>query len=68
MSFFEKRYYEKEMKCPSCKKKSKPIIEKNVINTGLVVGGRMFRVGSGLTTPKKYQLVCPNCKAIIGFV
>ncbi len=65
--FRKKQYYEKEMECLACHKKSKPILEKNTINPGIAGFGRFVRVGSGLTGDKKYQLICPYCKAIIGF-
>jgi Zn finger protein HypA/HybF involved in hydrogenase expression len=65
-----KQYYKKEIKCPFCHKKSKPILEKNTINPGIGswAGGRLGRIGSGLTEEKEHQLVCPHCKAIIGFI
>jgi len=65
----EKQYYKKEIKCPFCHKKSKPILENNTVcpGVGTWAVGKLGRIGSGLTGEKKYQLVCPHCKAIIGF-
>ena len=64
---FEKKYYDKEMECRFCHTKSKPIIEKNNINFGLGSWpGTIGRIGSGAGKDKKYILICPNRKAIIG--
>jgi C4-type Zn-finger protein len=65
MSFFEKKYYNKKMECPVCKKKVKPLIENNVISSIGAYGGHIGRVSSGLVSSKKYELVCPKCKTIL---
>jgi len=55
---FEKRYAEKEMKCPGCKNMVKPIIIKNKLNSAGLFG--YGRVGSGLAK-QKFLLKCPKC-------
>ena len=65
--FKKKQFYEKEIECSICHKKIRPFLEKNNINFGLGSWfGTIGRVGPGTVKEKKYLLVCPNCKAIIG--
>lgn len=63
----KKQYYEKEIECKFCHKKSKPILEKNTTSygAGFMAYGSIGRIGA--SGDKKYQLVCPNCKAIIDY-
>jgi len=56
---FKKQYDEKEIKCKYCKSNVKPIIKKNKLKDNFY---GMRYTG----TEKKYILVCPNCKKIIG--
>ena len=56
---FEKKVDYKEITCSSCNKKVKPIIQKNKLKQNFY--GQRFT-----GTEKKYLLICPNCKAIIG--
>ena len=66
--FRKKQFYDKEMECPICHKKDRPILEKNNINFGMGwnLAGGIGRVGLWTEHEKKYLLICPNCKAIIG--
>ena len=57
---FSKKYDDKEIKCQVCHKNVKPIIKRNTLKQNFY--GQRF---SGLE--KKYLLICPNCKSIIGF-
>ena len=65
---FDKKYDDKEIECPHCHKKIKPIIEKNnfVPGVSITTSSTLGRVGLGLSKPKKNILICPNCKAVIG--
>ena len=55
----KKRYDEKEVDCGFCHKKVKPLIKLNRVKSEFI--------GSRYTgKDKKYWLVCPNCKAVIG--
>jgi hypothetical protein len=56
---FKKQYYAKEIKCKYCNLKVKPILKKNKLKDNFY---GMRYTG----TEKKYLLVCPNCKKIIG--
>ena len=56
---FKKRYDDKEIECTSCHQKIKPMLKLNRAKSEFF-GGRY--TGSD----KKYWLVCPICKAIIG--
>jgi len=56
---FKKRYDEKEVECQACHQKVKPLIKRNTLKQNFY--GQRF---SGME--KKYLLVCPNCKAVIG--
>jgi len=56
---FKKRYDEEEIECTSCHQKVKPIIEKNKLKQNFY--GQRFT-----GTEKKYLLICPICKAVIG--
>ena len=50
---------ESEVICRKCKNSIKPIISKNKLKQNFY--GQTFN-----GTEKKYLLICPNCKAIIG--
>ncbi len=63
---FKKKYDDKERECTFCHMQIYPIVEKININLGSMGGLPMSRAGSGLTKEKKYILICPNCKAVIG--
>jgi Zn finger protein HypA/HybF involved in hydrogenase expression len=52
------REEKKIIKCPSCHKKIKPIVEENKLKRNFY--GQRFT-----GTEKKYLLICPNCKAVI---
>jgi len=54
---------EKEIECSYCHKKVIPKVEKNKLRL-LKIPVPQFR-DSG-TKEKKYLLICPNCKAVIG--
>ncbi len=56
---FGKKFDDKEVECIVCHKKVKPIIERNKLKDNVIM--QRF---SGLE--KKYLLICPNCKAVIG--
>lgn len=56
---FGEKYDDKEIKCQVCHKKVKPIIKRNKLKDNFY--GQRY---SGLE--KKYLIICPNCKAIIG--
>ncbi|KYK23214.1 hypothetical protein AYK21_02980 [Thermoplasmatales archaeon SG8-52-2] len=56
---FGKKYYDKEVECHSCHKIVRPILKTNILKDGFV--GQRF---TGLE--KKYLLICPYCKQIIG--
>jgi len=56
---FGKKYDNKEIGCRVCHKKVKPILKRNKLKDNF----HMQRY-SGLE--KKYLMICPNCKAIIG--
>jgi hypothetical protein len=63
------KYDDKEVECKFCHKKIKPIIERNLMDVGLgMAPGPFFgRTGSSSATkPKRFILICPNCKALIG--
>ncbi|UCD14351.1 MAG: hypothetical protein JSW60_02750 [Thermoplasmatales archaeon] len=57
----KKRYYPKEVECPFCHQKVKPILKLNRAKSDFY-GVRY----TGLD--KKYWLVCPNCKAVVGAI
>jgi len=56
---FKKKYDDKEIKCLKCNKIVKPILQKNKLKQHFY--GQTFT-----GTEKKYLLVCPNCKAVLG--
>jgi hypothetical protein len=56
---FRKKYYDKKVECHTCHKIVRPILKTNILKDGFL--GQRF---SGLE--KKYLLICPNCKQIIG--
>ena len=56
---FNTKYDDEEIKCHTCNKKVKPILQKNKLKQNFY--GQRFT-----GTEKKYLLICPNCKAIIG--
>ena len=56
---FKKRYDDKEIECKYCHQKVKPILTKNKLKQNFY--GQRY---SGIE--KKYLLVCPECKKIIG--
>jgi len=56
---FKKVFDDKEIKCPKCNKTVKPILKKNKLKDNFY-GQRYTGV------EKKYLLICPNCKRIIG--
>ena len=56
---FKTRYDDKEIECKFCHKKVHPIIEKNKLKQNFY--GQRF-TGS----EKRFLLICPNCKAVIG--
>ena len=56
---FGKKFDDKEVECRVCHKKVKPILKRNKLKDNF----HMQRY-SGLE--KKYLMICPNCKAIIG--
>jgi len=56
---FGKRFDNKEVECNSCHQIVKPLIKLNRVKSEFF-GGRYTG------TDKKYWLVCPNCKAVIG--
>jgi hypothetical protein len=55
----KKRYNDKEVECQSCHQKVKPIIKRNKLKDNFY--GQRFT-----GTEKRYILICPNCKAVIG--
>ena len=60
---------DEEIICKFCNFKGKPIIERNKMEIGLgIPPGPFFgRVGATDSMKhKKFILICPNCKAIIG--
>jgi len=66
---FEKKYDDKEITCNFCNFKGKPIIERNKMDIGFGMSPGPFfgRAGSESSKKhKKYILICPKCKAIIG--
>jgi len=63
---FKKKYDDKERECTFCHTRIYPILEKKNVNLGSMAGLPMGRTSSGLTKEKKFLLICPNCKAIIG--
>jgi hypothetical protein len=56
---FGKKYDDKEIKCHTCHKLVKPILKRNIFKDNFI----MTR-WSGLE--KKYLMICPKCKAVIG--
>jgi len=56
---FKRKYHEKEIKCNHCGNTVKPILKKNKLKNNFY---GMRYTG----TEKKYLLVCPVCKKIIG--
>ena len=54
-----KKYSDKEIECPKCHQKAKPIIELNRVKSE-------FFGASFTGKDKAYWLKCPNCKTIIG--
>ena len=65
---FKKRYDDKEIECSFCHTRVKPLLERMNVNLGYGSSfpGLIGRVGSGLVKEKKYLLICPHCKAVIG--
>jgi hypothetical protein len=66
---FKKKYDDKQIICKFCNFKGKPIIERNKMGIGFGMSPGPFfgRVGlSSSNKPKKYILICPKCKAVIG--
>ncbi len=57
--WFDKKYDIKEVECRNCHQKVTPILQKNKLKQNFI--GQRFT-----GTEKKYLLVCPYCKAIIG--
>jgi len=53
----------KEVVCPFCNKKIIPIVESNKLRL-LKIPVPQYRYSN--TKEKKYLLICPNCKAVIG--
>jgi hypothetical protein len=67
--WFDTKYDDKEVECQFCHKKVKPIIERNTMDIGLgMPPGPFFgRAGSSSAKkPKRFILICPKCKALIG--
>jgi len=67
--WFRTRYDDKEVECQFCHKKAKPIVQRNAMDIGFGMSPGPFfgRVGSSSAKkPKKYILICPHCKALIG--
>ena len=63
------KYDDEEIICGFCKFKGKPIIERNKMDIGFgIPPGPLFgRVGPASSMKhKKYILICPNCKALLG--
>ena len=67
--WFETKYDNAEVECQFCHKKAKPIIKRNPMKFGLGgAPGVIGRVGpSSANKPNRYILICPSCKALIGF-
>jgi Zn finger protein HypA/HybF involved in hydrogenase expression len=62
-------YDDKDITCGFCKFKGKPIIERNKMDVGLGMSPGPFfgRVGTASSMkPKRFILICPKCKALIG--
>ena len=55
---FRKQYDEKEVNCPSCHQKVKPLVKKNRLKDNFY--GQRF---TGIE--KRFLLICPRCKAVI---
>ena len=55
----KKRFDDKEVECRNCHKKVKPLIKLNRTKSDFI-GGRYTG------TDKKYWLICPYCKSVIG--
>jgi ssDNA-binding Zn-finger/Zn-ribbon topoisomerase 1 len=53
------KQHEKIIKCPNCHQKIKPILEKNKLKQDFY--GQKFT-----GTEKKFLLICPICKTVIG--
>ena len=53
-----KKYSEKEIVCPKCHQKEKPLLKLNRAKSEFI-GGRYT------SSTKNYWLICPNCKEII---
>jgi hypothetical protein len=53
------KQHEKIKKCPNCHQKIKPILEKNKLKQDFY--GQKFT-----GTEKKFLLICPICKTVIG--
>jgi hypothetical protein len=66
--WFDTKYDDKEVECQFCHKKAKPIIERNKMDIlGMPPGPFWGRAGSSSAKkPKRFILICPNCKALIG--
>ena len=63
------KYDNEEVICSFCKSKVKPIIERNKMGIGFGMSPGPFfgRVGAASSMKhKKYILICPKCKALIG--
>lgn len=54
-----KNYSDKEVECPKCNQKIKPLLKLNRAKSEFI-GGRYTG------TDKNYWLICPSCKEIIG--
>ena len=60
------KYDDKEITCGFCKFKGKPIIERNKMDMGLGMSPGPFFGRAGNMKHKKFILICPKCKALIG--
>jgi len=65
---FKKTYDSEDKKCEFCGFIGKPIIETNKMGFGTLSPGPFFgRSGSSSAMKhKRYILICPKCKCIIG--
>jgi hypothetical protein len=67
--WFKTKYDDKEVECQFCHKTTKPIIKRNWmdIGFGMTPGPFFGRAGSSSANkPKRFVLICSNCKALIG--
>lgn len=59
MRIIAKKYNDKEIECPNCHKKVKPLLKLNRV--------KIEFVGARYTgNDKAYLLICPKCKFVIG--